>query len=117
MLEVLIASVTLAMVAGGSMSAFITAVRISRDGGVSSENAFLAQQTMERYRNKIACRQTAESGTDTWYGPGAGCAAAPPVGAQTDAISGADFTVTPIDCDGVAGPGDCLEMQVTKTDP
>ena len=113
LIEILMALVVLAVLAGGTLMAFVTAIRISRASGTGQATIFLAQQTAERFRNKIACNQ-GEPASDTWYDGTAACDAAPPVGPQIDPVTGATYEVTPVDCDGVGGPGDCLQVQVTK---
>jgi len=114
LIEALVAMVILSLVAGGTLLVFLTAVRISKQTGMNQATIFLAQQTTERFRNKIACRQLGEAASDTWYDGSAACSAAAPAGQQTDPVTGATYEVTPLDCDGVGGVGDCLEMKVTK---
>ena len=120
-IEVLVSAVIAALVVGGTMTAFVTAVNISlgfRGRGPinQAKAAAFNQQTLERFRNKIACRQASESSADTWYD--ASCAAAPPPGDQQDPLppgalpaGSRQYTVTPLDCDGVMGSEACLQMR------
>ena len=112
LIEILVALVILGVLAGGTLMVFLTAMRISKSTGVDHQKIFLAQQTIERFRNKIACRQLGEGAGDTWYD--GTCAPDPPVGPQADAVTGATYEIAPVDCDGVAGVGDCLQVKVTK---
>ena len=114
LIEVLVAMVILGVLAGGTLMVLLTAIQISKQAGLSQSTIFLAQQTTERLRNKIACRQLGEAASDTWYDGSPTCDPTPPVGVQTDVVTGATYEVTPVDCDGVGGPGDCLQLQVTK---
>ena len=58
LVEVLAASLIGSVVAGGTFMALATAARIARqqDGAANAEASFLAQQTVERFRNRIAAR-------------------------------------------------------------
>lgn len=119
-MEVLVSAVLAALIVGATMSAFVAALNIAlgwKGPVLQAKAAAFTQQTLERFRNKIACRQSSESSADTWYD--ASCAAAPPSGPQPDPLpSGAlpagsrQYTVTPVDCDGVGGSGDCLQVRV-----
>lgn len=114
LIEVLVAMVILGILAGGTLLVFVTAIQISKETGANQTIIFSAQQTAERFRNKIACRQLGETASDTWYDGSAACNAAAPAGPQTDPVTGATYEVTPVDCDGDGTVGDCLEMKVTK---
>jgi prepilin-type N-terminal cleavage/methylation domain-containing protein len=114
LIEILVAMVILGVLAGGTLMVFLTAIQVAKQAGIGQGTIFLAQQTAERFRNKIACQQLGEAASDTWYGAGPVCAPTPPVGAQTDLVTGATYEVTPVDCDGDAIVGDCLEMRVRK---
>lgn len=60
LIELVAAAVIGAVVAGGTLMAFVTAIRIhSRTG--ATDVAFLLQQTLEKYRNHIACDD------DLWF--------------------------------------------------
>lgn len=114
LIEVLVAMVILGILAGGTLMVFLTAIQIAKQAGISQATIFLAQQTAERFRNKIACQQPSEAASDTWYSGGPVCAPVPPVGEQTDLVTGATYEVTPADCDEDTFVGDCLRMRVTK---
>ena len=102
----------------GLMAAFITAIRLSSHGQTYVDAASLAQQTLERFRNRIAC-------DDPWFNaatctPGALPTNAPHSLAGTtlgDPIYAGtrDYTVTPVDCDGDLVPGDCFQVVTTLT--
>ena len=119
-IEVLVAALIGALMVGGTLAAFVTALNISlgwKGTVIQAKAAGFTQQTLERFRNKIACRQASESGTDTWYDTS--CAAAPPLGVQQDPLppgalpaGSRQYTVTPLDCDGVVGSGTCLQVRV-----
>ena len=55
LIEVLAASIVLALLAAGTLLAFLAATKISAQSHQNAEAAYLAQQTLERYRNQIAC--------------------------------------------------------------
>lgn len=57
MVEILAAAVVAAVIAGGSMLAFVAASRMMRLGDTPAvaEASGYAQQTIERFRNMIAC--------------------------------------------------------------
>lgn len=128
-IEVLVASAIVALMAGGTMLAFLLAARLSQGASTLGDAGFFAQQTLEKFRNKIACRQTGESGPtptppgDTWYD--ASCAASVPSASPSDVLPAGQlkdryggartYTVTSKDCDGVGGAGDCLEVRVKVT--
>jgi len=61
-LEILIASLITALVVSGTMMAYVTAVKISREAVFVSEATAFAVQTMERFRNRMAC-------DDAWLDP------------------------------------------------
>lgn len=65
LVEILIATVIGGMIAAGTLQAFIAAIRISRIGSENSHVAFLAQETIERLRNNIACDNAG------WFNPAA----------------------------------------------
>ena len=120
LLEILVAAVIAAVIVGGTMTAFLTATRVSKVSSEEAGSAAYAQQTIERFRNKIACRQSTESATDTWFD--SACAPAAPLGLVTDGdlsgsgIPGAtrQYQVVAVDCneDGDASDGidDCLQV-------
>ena len=124
LVEIIVAAVLTALVAGGTMIAFVTAAKMSKHGGsAQAEAAFYAQQTVERFRNKVACRQPGEDAPganpanlpgDTWFD--GNCQQGAPVGWQDDALPnnaapsitglGAqrEYEVVPVDIDGDAQP-------------
>lgn len=63
LIEIVIASIIGGLIAAGTMQAFIAAIRISRLGSQNSQVAFLAQETIERLRNNIACDNAG------WFNP------------------------------------------------
>jgi hypothetical protein len=122
--EVLIGGAIGSVLVAGMMATFLAVARLSESHYGNIEAAALTQQTLERFRNRIAC-------DDPWFQP-ATCAAtglpAPnsfdPSGA-TGLLAGAlyggtrRYTVTPDDCDGVGGAGDCFRViaKVSWTPP
>jgi len=121
LVEVLIAALVGVMIAGGTMLAFMTAKKISVGAAGVVEAANFAQQTVERFRNKIACDDP------DWF-TAATCSTilpAVPPGWTTDALPGNPgllsligqggsrrYQVTPVDCDGDGTPGDCFRVDV-----
>jgi prepilin-type N-terminal cleavage/methylation domain-containing protein len=117
LIEVVIASVIAALVAGGTMMAFVMAAGISQQDTMdSTEAVFYAEHTLERLRNHIAC-------DDGWFG--AGCTSSvppgwtsdplptPPAGVESPLVTAGgtrDYEVVPADCDGVGGAGDCFRV-------
>ena len=120
LIEVLVAAAIASVLVGGLMAAFLTAMRISVRGGSNTEAAGLVQQTLERFRNRVACDP------GSWFG-GANCGATPPPANTPDPLVGGAlfggtrvYTVTPEDCDGVpGGPSNCLKVvaKVSWTPP
>ena len=113
LLEVTVSAALAALIAGGTMTAFVTALNISRRTSSTDEAAHLAQQTIERFRNLTAC----DAGQ--WFSA-AGCASSLPVGWQSDPVPPPppgsvpmtrDYQVTEADCDGDGTSGDCLMVQ------
>jgi type II secretory pathway pseudopilin PulG len=121
LVEVMVAGVVASVITLGAVSAFVSAGRMMRaqDSMALAEAATLAQNTLERLQNRVAC--------DDWFNQ-PGCAVNPallnvwtddplPGGAGTESIQnppGAQrrYCLQPADCDGVAGPGDCLTSRV-----
>ncbi|MBI2495741.1 MAG: prepilin-type N-terminal cleavage/methylation domain-containing protein [Candidatus Omnitrophica bacterium] len=120
LVEVLVASVIGTVVVGGSMMAFVAASRMmqTQNTPAFAEAAGYAQQTLEKYRNMIAC-------DSPWFNP-ATCAPLPlntwtedslPLpgsgGTESFLSSGVKrcYQVTPQDCDGTGGVGDCLKVE------
>lgn len=117
------ASVVAAVIAGGTMSAFVAASRMQQGQGpaMSTEVSNYAQQTLERFRNLIAC-------DSPWFDP---VTCAPTAGVPTawteDPLPPPDQTaersivrttakrcyrVVPQDCDGDTVPTDCFSVEV-----
>lgn len=114
LLEIIIAAVVAALMAGGTMLAFLMAVRLSkREVSNESEAAFYAQQTLERFRNRIAC-------DDDWFSSNPNCTGSAqaqiddpiPPGSPILRLPPASrhYTFQPEDCDGDGVPGDCYRM-------
>ena len=123
LVEVLAASLVAVVVAGGAMSAFIAAARMehSQSPVVSQEVSGYAQQTIERFRNMIAC-------DSPWFDP-VTCAptATIPTAWVQDPVpsisqvgnesivrtAGANrcYRVVPQDCDGNLAPTDCFRVE------
>ena len=118
LIEVLVGSLIGAVLIAGLMAAFLTALRVSsHTGGGMVEAASYAQQTLEHFRNRVAC-------DDAWFNAACAPAALPsnandalPAGALFAAASSTaptrTYTVTPADCDGDGATGDCFKV-VTK---
>ena len=118
LIEVVIASLIAAVVAAGTMAALASAARMSRaqsNPGMSEATGY-ARETIEKFRNNIAC-------APPWFD--AACNPVLPVGWQADALPGGAgsesiqnsvaarwYRVTQQDCDGDAVVGDCLQMEV-----
>ncbi len=118
LMETIVAALVAALIIGGTMMAFVLAAMISKRGGSNNvEAALFVQQSLERFRNHIAC-------DDSWFNP-ASCAgtgvpawtpdalpAAPPGSSSSVLPYGASrqYRVEPADCDGVGGPGDCFKV-------
>jgi len=62
LVEVIATSVIAALLAGGVLNAFLTAIRISQSSTGSVEATYLAQQTLDGLRNHMAC-------DDQWFQP------------------------------------------------
>ena len=64
MIEVLIAAAITAVIAGGALAAYVASSRMmgQQNSPASAEAAGFAQQTIERYRNMIAC-------DSPWFNP------------------------------------------------
>ena len=126
LLEVLIAAVIAAVVAGGTAVSFATAARMMRAPSNSGavEAGGYARQTAERLRTNIAC----DGG---WFTADAACAPtaavppppgiwtsdplpAPTAGVESILTTGARrcYRVASQECDGAAPAGDCLSVEV-----
>ena len=128
LIEIIAASVIGALVAGGTMTAFVMTVRFSQKAGSHTEAAQLAQQTLEKFRDRVACRKAGQTQNDAWYDE-TNCAADAPAGSTGDPIPGSSvlsrfggartYKVEPADCDGDGSAGDCVKVvtKVTWTPP
>ena len=123
LIEMLAAAVILAMLAGGTLMSFVTASRIASQNTDRTEAGYLAQQTLEKYRNRIACSVDAtEAGNKlAWYDNSAACLHNEPPGLNNESLpvttpatvaTSRKFWVNPIDCDGDGTTGDCLSIKV-----
>lgn len=124
LMEVLVSLVLLTLVAGGTMIGFMLAGRVSQESVTGSQSVAEATQTLEKFRNRVACRQAGETAADTWFGPAGAtpCVSDAPIGAQPDVLEASsyspfldptrdlsnsakrEYTVTPVDVDP-ANPG------------
>lgn len=120
LVEVLAGAVIGAVVAGGTMTAFVTALRIAEPPRVNVEAIQMLQQTMERQRNRIAC-------DDGWFNT-ATCRAdfapsraftpdptSPLLRGPNNRFSGpmpvAEMKAKQLDCSGDGVP-DCMQVTV-----
>ncbi len=117
LIEVTVASVLGALVAGGTMLAFVTATRLSHGSSDEALAADFAGQGLETYRNHVACDD------GTWFASTT-CAAqttTPESNVPLPALPSGTRTVTatPADCDGDTVLGDCLQVvaKITWTPP
>ncbi len=130
LIEVVAAAVIGAVVAGGTLMAFVTAIRIhSRTG--ATDVAFLLQQTLEKYRNHIACDDDLWFSTATCQMNVRACTPNPndPTACVCDQnnppqcftedrlpddakLTGMirNWRAEPADCDGDGNEGDCLKL-------
>ena len=116
LVEVMVGSVAMVLLAGGTMMAFVSARRIAQEGSNMTKAASYLQQSLERNRNMIAC-DTAwfDASCNPNPNPGGLPDSTPdPFASPSDMYGGSrKVTVTPMDCDGVGGTGDCFEVAVT----
>ena len=122
LVELIAASVAVALLAAVTLIAFLTSARISSQSNQHVGAAYLLQQTIERFRNQVACDNTgivpgAAGAAPQWFG--ANCASVadfqvnetPPAGYTTR-----DYKVQAVDCDqDAANPNvpDCFEVTAT----
>lgn len=128
LLEIIVASVIGLVVAAGAMQAFVMAKQVSAKSTGVVEAANLAEQTIERFRDRVACREPGQTLEQTWFD--GSCVVDPaalllvdepeaiPVGGHSlPSLVGRDYTVSMADCtgDGLtdAGLDDCLQVQTT----
>lgn len=124
LVEVLIAAMVGVVIAGGTMLAFVTAKKVSTGAAGAVEAADFAQQTIERFRNKIACDDpswfdaaTCRSGAGlptAWTkdpaGAGTGLPDSPGLLSMIGQGGDRQYKVTPVDCDGDGTIGDCFQV-------
>ena len=103
LVEVVVAAVIGALVAGGTLMAFVTAQQLTQIAATQVESTYDAQQTIDRYRTRIACRQVSEM-SDAWLNEE--CNAMTPF-TKTDtlppessgSVTGREYKVEPVDLD------------------
>ena len=120
LIEIVVAALLAALLAGGTMMTFVSATKGVHHSSDRGEATFLALQTLEGYRNHVACRQSTEAQNQTWYD--ASCQSDAPRGNIEALPTDADlakfpnatrqYQTTPLDCDGDGIVGDCLQMTV-----
>lgn len=114
LLEVVIASLVASIVAGGTLMAFVASARMttSQDVMTNAEASALAQQTIERFRNRV-------DAYDTWLADqtGLGWVADPlpctsGTASNLNATSRRCYRVTAADCDGDGSAvNDCFAVE------
>ena len=120
-LEVMVASVIAGVIAVGTMMSFVAAGRIMgvQDNMAVAEAAQFSQQSVEHFRNDIACQAPwFDAATCAYVGPVNVWAAdplppAPSGGSESilQTVSQRCYRVNPSDCGG--GPGSCFAVDVT----
>ena len=112
LIELTAAAVIGSLIAGATMMAFMTATKVSRQSSTQRDLMPAAQETLEKYRNRIAC-------DDPWFNPATCVMAAQNAVAEALtapsllAMGGTrDYTMTPADCDGDTVVGDCYRASV-----
>ncbi len=127
MVEVLVAAVIGSLLAGGTLMAFVLASKISKESLQQAEALSYAVETIERFRNRVACDDVwfDDAGVDCNF---SGVDANLPVAMTTDALPGPtvprtsaligrgmsetrQYQVQTNDCDGVGG-ADCYTVNV-----
>ena len=117
LVEVVVAAVIGALVAGGTLMAFVMAQQLTQIASTQVESVYHAQQTVDRFRTRIACRQVGET-SDAWLNEE--CNAMTPF-TKTDTLptdsSGSvisrEYEVVPVDLDPPDGKVDYFKV-VTK---
>lgn len=118
LVEILIAALVGVMIAGGTMLAFVSAKKTSVGAAGVVEAADFAQQTIERFRNKIACDNsdwfTAATCATTLPAAPAWTADGLPASPGPLSMIGQGgirrYQVTPLDCDNDGTVGDCFQV-------
>ena len=109
LIEVLLAALVLSVVAGGLLMSFLFVSRLSQGSAPVDRAGLLAQQTLERFRNRIAC-------DDAWFDladPKCPASSLPPANTADPlplgtGMTGRTYTMTANDCDGDGTAGDCF---------
>ena len=125
LLEVLIASSIGVVITGGAMLALTTSKKVSMRAAGVVEAAGFAQQTIERFRNKIACDDP-DWFTAATCRAGAGLPTSwtnDPADSAVDGLPDSpgplsmigqggrrQYRVTSLDCDGDGASGDCFQV-------
>lgn len=115
-MEVLVSAVIAALIVGATMSAFVTALNISlgwKGPILQAKAAAFNQQTLERFRNRMACDDVvfdANCDPDPTKLPTNWTSDPLPPGSLPGGTR--QLKVNPLDCDGVEGAGDCLQVMV-----
>lgn len=124
LLELVAALVVMVLAIGGTLTAFLTADRVSQHHNQTAyaEASGYAQQTAERFRNRIAADSPWRTGglPSGWQDDAfAGQAPEPPSPSIRRQGATRRYRVTPQDCDRVGGVGDCyaIEVKVCWDDP
>lgn len=114
LIEVMVGSVAMVLLAGGTMMAFVSARRIAQGGSNMTKAALYLQQSLESNRNWIACDTAWFDASCNPDPAGLPNSATDPFASPSDMYGGwRKVTVTPEDCDKVGGPGDCFKVAVT----
>lgn len=105
LVEIVVASVLATLIVGGTMLAFLmSAMLAQRHTPNQAEGVFYAQQTIDRFRNRMAC-------DDPWFAGSANCSFQTPLRDQRDDIKpdtspllrapggSRRYTVQPVDLD------------------
>ena len=126
--EVLVGALIGAVIAGGTMAAFVTAARLMRaqSNPDITEVTSMAEQTLESRRNFIGCDSpwfdpttcTPAGGLPTTWqdaplvdGQGQPYPPSSPQSILADPTLQRRYCVTPQDCDGNGATGDCFSVQ------
>ena len=117
LIEVMAASAIAAVVASGTMAAFVAAARMSRvqNSPTFAEASDYAEQTLERFRNRVATDDT----TVFRNPPVAGWQSdpLPPSATTSESLlwktpTSRKYRITAEDCDGDGTAGDCYAVTV-----
>ncbi len=111
LVELIAAAVIGSAIAGGTLMAFTTAVRLSQRSSNNVQVAQYAQETLEKFRNHVACddRQWYDATTCQPLSP-SGVDALP--SSHPSYVTARTYQVTPKDLDG-NGVNESSEVQVT----